>query len=41
MLMFDAHYAPGLIEIGEKDVAARLDEFRTFLGEPAAAISAV
>jgi NTE family protein len=42
MLMFEPHYTTLLIEIGQNDVAARLDEFRTFLGEPAApAISAV
>jgi NTE family protein len=42
MLMFEPHYTTALIEIGENDVASRLDEFRVFLGEPAeAAISAV
>jgi NTE family protein len=42
MLMFEPHYTTLLIEIGENDVASRLDELRTFLGEPAAAaISAV
>jgi NTE family protein len=42
MLMFEPHYTTRLIEIGENDVASRLDEFRVFLGEPAeAAISAV
>ena len=41
MLMFEPHYTTRLIEIGETDVASRLDEFRTFLGEPAAAITAV
>ncbi|HEV7571114.1 MAG TPA: patatin-like phospholipase family protein [Thermoanaerobaculia bacterium] len=42
MLMFEPHYTTLLIEIGENDVAARLDELRTFLGEPpATAISAV
>ena len=41
MLMFEPHYTSLLIEIGEKDVAARTGDFRTFPGEPAAAISAV
>jgi len=42
MLMFEPHYTTRLIEIGEHDVASRLDEFRVFLGVPAeAAISAV
>jgi NTE family protein len=42
MLMFEPHYTTRLIEIGENDVASRLDEFRVFLGQPAeAAISAV
>jgi len=42
MLMFEPHYTSRLIELGEKDVDSRLDELRTFLGEPAApAISAV
>jgi NTE family protein len=42
MLMFEPHYTSRLIEIGESDVAARIDDLRTFLGEPAsAAISAV
>jgi hypothetical protein len=42
MLMFEPHYTSRLIEIGENDVAPRIDELRTFLGEPAAAaLSAV
>jgi NTE family protein len=41
MLMFIPRYTSLLIELGEHDVNARLDELRTFLGEPAAAISAV
>ena len=42
MLMFEPHYTSRLIELGESDVASRLDELRTFLGEPAsAALSAV
>jgi NTE family protein len=42
MLMFEPHYTTALIQIGENDVASRLDEFRVFLGEPASpAISAV
>jgi NTE family protein len=42
MLMFEPHYTTLLIKLGENDVASRLDELRTFLGEPASvAISAV
>lgn len=41
MLMFEPRYTSRLIEIGESDVGARIDELRAFLGEPAAAISAV
>lgn len=42
MLMFEPHYTTALVEIGEADVAARLDELRTFLGESARpAITAV
>jgi NTE family protein len=41
MLMFEPRYLSLLIEIGEHDVNSRLDELRAFLGEPAAAISAV
>jgi NTE family protein len=42
MLMFEPHYTTRLIEIGEDDVASRLEELRVFLGESAgAAISAV
>jgi NTE family protein len=42
MLMFVPDFTSCLIEIGENDVSARLDELRTFLGQPsAAAISAV
>jgi len=42
MLMFEPHYTSRLIEIGENDVASRLDELRTFLGQPSVpAISAV
>jgi NTE family protein len=42
MLMFEPHYTTLLMEIGEKDVASRLDELRTFLGQPSVpAISAV
>ena len=41
MLMFEPRYTSKLIEIGENDVGARIDELRAFLGEPAAAISAV
>ncbi len=37
MLMFEPHYLSRLIELGENDVAARIDELRTFLGEPAEA----
>jgi NTE family protein len=37
MLMFEPHYTSALIEIGESDVAARIDDLRAFLGEPAAA----
>jgi NTE family protein len=37
MLMFEPHYLSRLIELGESDVAARIDELRTFLGEPAEA----
>jgi NTE family protein len=42
MLMFEPHYTSVLVEIGENDVAARLDDLRAFLGETAGtAISAV
>jgi NTE family protein len=42
MLMFVPQYTSILMEIGENDVASRLDELSAFLGEPAAsAISAV
>jgi NTE family protein len=42
MLMFEPHYTSVLVEIGENDVASRLDELRAFLGETAGtAISAV
>ena len=42
MLMFVPEYTSILMEIGEHDVASRLDELRAFLGEPAGtAISAV
>jgi NTE family protein len=42
MLMFVPDYTSRLIEIGENDVSARLDELRGFLGETArTAISAV
>ena len=42
MLMFEPHFTNVLIKLGENDVAARLDDFRAFLGEPAeAAITAV
>jgi len=42
MLMFEPHFTTVLINLGENDVAARLDDFRAFLGEPAeAAIAAV
>lgn len=41
MLMFVPRYTSLLIELGEHDVNARLDELRAFLGEPAAALSAV
>ena len=42
MLMFEPHYTSRLIEIGENDVASRLVELRTFLGQPSVpAISAV
>jgi NTE family protein len=42
MLMFEPHYTSRLIELGERDVASRLDELRIFFGEQAgAAISAV
>lgn len=33
-LMFEPHYTRRLVEIGEADVAARVDEIRAFLGEP-------
>jgi hypothetical protein len=40
--MFVPDYTSRLIEIGESDVASRLNELRTFLGESAGAtISAV
>ena len=42
MLMFVPEYTSRLMEIGENDVGARLDELRVFLGQPrGAAISAV
>jgi len=42
MLMFEPHYTSRLMEIGESDVASRIDELRVFLGEPASpAIRAV
>jgi NTE family protein len=42
MLMFVPQYTSLLIELGQNDVASRLDEFRAFLGEPAgSAISVV
>ena len=42
MLMFVPEYTSTLMEIGENDVASRLDELRAFLGETAGtAISAV
>ncbi|MEA2236860.1 MAG: hypothetical protein QOC81_1584 [Thermoanaerobaculia bacterium] len=42
MLMFEPHYTTVLMEIGENDVASRLDELSAFLGQPSAsAISAV
>ena len=34
MLMFEPHYTKRLIEAGEADVDARVDELRTFLAEP-------
>jgi NTE family protein len=34
MLMFEPHYTKRLMEIGEADVDARIDEIRAFLGEP-------
>jgi NTE family protein len=34
LLMFEPHYTRRLVEIGEADVAARLDEIRAFLAEP-------
>jgi NTE family protein len=33
MLMFEPHYTSVLMEIGESDVASRIDELRAFLGE--------
>ena len=33
MLMFEPHYTSRLVEIGEADVASRLDEISAFLGE--------
>jgi NTE family protein len=33
LLMFEPHYIRRLIEIGEADVASRVDEVRSFLGE--------
>ena len=33
MLLFEPHYTRRIIEIGEADVEARLDEIRAFLGE--------
>ena len=36
LLMFEPHYTQRLIEVGEADVTARLDDIRTFLGEPMA-----
>ena len=42
MLMFVPQYTSVLMEIGESDIASRLDELRAFLGEPArVAVSAV
>lgn len=37
MLMFEPHYTTRLMEIGEADVDARIDEIRAFLGEPMSA----
>lgn len=34
MLMFDPEYTTRIIKIGEQDIDARVDELRTFLGEP-------
>jgi hypothetical protein len=33
MLMFEPHYVSTLIEIGERDVVAPVDELRAFLGD--------
>jgi NTE family protein len=33
LLMFEPHYTQRIIEIGEADVEARLDDLRAFLGE--------
>jgi len=38
MLMFEPGYISRLIEIGEKDVASRLEDLSIFLGEPASAV---
>jgi NTE family protein len=38
LMMFEPHYHSRLIEIGENDVASRLDELRVFLGEEAGAL---
>jgi NTE family protein len=34
LLMFEPHYLQRLIELGEHDVEARIDELRDFFGEP-------
>jgi NTE family protein len=40
-LMFEPHYTRRLVEIGEADVAARVDEIRAFLDEPEPAAVAI
>jgi NTE family protein len=41
LLMFEPHYTTRLVEIGEADVASRLDEIRAFLEEPAVEAMAI
>ncbi len=41
MLMFEPQYTKRLIEIGEGDVEARIDEVREFLGRPASRAAAI
>lgn len=39
--MFEPRYLELLIRMGERDVAGRAEDLRTFLGRPAPAIAAV